>query len=777
MVEAATGNAGACAGRRHPAVTGLLPATSYAVKMTLSGHVQGVGFRPFVFRLAQEYGVTGYVQNCLGEVAIVACGKPETLRNFRHDLIERAPPLAKPTISKLLPFDTLPFGEFSIVSSSLDADAKVYVPADYFMCDDCNRELHDEKDRRYRFPFINCTQCGPRYTLINALPYDRPNTSMAAFPLCAECEREYNDPGDRRFHAEPVACPACGPSLQFRKHGEKVGAGSEDALAASIDCLRAGGIVAVKGIGGYHLVCDGADASAVARLRDRKQRPDKPLAVIFPLAGTDGLDAVRQHVTLEGAESAALKSPQRPIVLAVRRADSTLAAAVAPGLDELGVFLPYSPLHTLLLEDFGGPLVATSGNVSGEPVLTHNAEAERRLGTIADAFLHHDRPIVRPADDPVYRRIAGSMRPLRLGRGCAPREIDIRDRQALPLLAVGGHMKGTVTLSWDRRAVVSPHIGEMDSPRSLAVFEQLANTLQSLYGVRAERIVCDAHPGYTTHRWAREQSIPVETVWHHHAHASALAGEHSHPGSWLMFTWDGVGLGEDGDLWGGEALYGRPGGWRRVASLKTFRLPGGECAGREPWRSAAALHWECNRDWPDCPDERGLAKAAWDNGLNCPTSSAAGRLFDAAAALVLGQTQVSYEAQGPMLLEGLCRRKREPVYTSLHRNSDGVWRSDWSPLLDMLTDTTRSPALRAEIFHSSMALALLQQARRVRDDFAIDQVGLCGGVFQNRVLTEQAVNLLVRNGFRVHLPRRLPANDAALSFGQAVEIAARDGAA
>jgi hydrogenase maturation protein HypF len=744
--------------------------------MTLSGRVQGVGFRPFVFRLAKEHSVTGYVQNCLGEVSIVACGKPDTLRNFRHDLIERAPPLSQPTISSHLPFDTLPFDDFKIVSSSLEADAKVYVPADYFMCDDCDRELHDVDDRRYRYPFINCTQCGPRYTLINALPYDRANTSMAAFAMCAECAQEYADPGDRRFHAEPVACPACGPILAFSAPAEKTQTGDEVALQAALECLRAGGIVAVKGVGGYHLMCDAADTAAVELLRKRKKRPHKPLAVMIPLAGIDGLDQVRQHVVLEGGESAALKSSQRPIVLATKKAESPVAANVAPGLDELGVFLPYTPLHTLLLDDFGGPLVATSGNISGEPVLTDNAEAANRLGGIADGFLHHNRPIVRPADDPVYRRIAGHVRPVRLGRGCAPRELEIDDRQVLPLLAVGGHMKGTLALSWDRRAVVSPHIGEMDSPRSLAVFEQVAETLQSLYGVRAERIVCDAHSGYTTHRWAREQALPVETVWHHHAHASALVGEHLQPGPWLIFAWDGVGLGEDGDLWGGEALYGRPGGWRRVASLKTFRLPGGERAGREPWRSAAALHWECKRDWPGCPDEQGLAKAAWDNGLNCPASSAAGRLFDAAAALVLGQSHVSYEAQGPMLLETLCRRRREPVYTSLHRNSDGVWRSDWSPLLDMLTDTTRSPALRAEIFHSSMALMLLQQARRVRDDFAIDQVGLCGGVFQNRVLAEQAVSLLVRNGFRVYLPRRLPGNDAALSFGQAVEIAARDGA-
>ena len=563
--------------------------------------------------------------------------------------------------------------------------------------------------------------------------------------------------------------------LEFEERSAEDRVDGAAALAAAVDRLRAGHIVAVKGIGGFHLMCDARDVEAVASLRRRKHRPDKPLAVMFPPDGADGLDVMRRYVSLHGNESAALKSPQRPIVLAQKRVGTDLADNIAPGLGELGVFLPYSPLHQLLLEDFAGPLVATSGNISGEPVLTDNREARRRLADVADAFLHHDRPIVRPADDPVYRRIAHGVRPLRIGRGSAPRELELPGWQDTPVLAVGGHMKGTVALSWDNRVVVSPHIGEMDSPRSLAVFEQVAESLQSLYGVRAERIVCDAHPDYTTHRWANRQSLPVETVWHHHAHASAVAGELNLPGSWLVFAWDGVGLGEDGTLWGGEALYGKPGGWRRVGSLKPFRIPGGERAGREPWRSAAALHWECGRTWAECPDEQGLARAAWDRDLNCAKTSAAGRLFDAAAALIARQTRVSFEAQGPMVLESLCRSRQEPVYTSLHRNSDGIWRSDWTPLLDMMTDSSRSAACRAEAFHSSMALVLLQQARRVRDEYEIEQIGLCGGVFQNRVLSELAVDLLDRNGFRVHMPTSLPGNDAALSFGQAVEIAALQG--
>jgi hydrogenase maturation protein HypF len=504
-------------------------------------------------------------------------------------------------------------------------------------------------------------------------------------------------------------------------------------------------------------------------------RPDKPLAVMFPVGGSDGLELVRCEVELQEVEAELIAGAVRPIVLASKKDDGTLADNVAPGLGEIGVFLPYSPLHQLLLEEFGGPVVATSGNISGEPVLTDNEESTQRLARIADGFLQHDRPIVRPADDPVFRRIAGSTRPLRIGRGTAPCELELAWQQRQPILAVGGHMKGTVALSWDRRVIVSPHIGEMESPRSLAVFEQVVADLQALYGVRAERIVCDAHAGYTTHRWARRQEVlPVETVWHHRAHASAVAAEFNRPGSWLMFTWDGVGLGEDETLWGGEALLGTAGRWNRVASLRTFRLPGGERAGREPWRSAAALHWECGLTWPDCPDTDGLAEAAWRKHVNCPQTSAAGRLFDAAAALICGVPVTSFEAQGPMVLESLCRRAAPAVELPLLEDDGGVLRSDWQPLLEIMSNRERDPAARAEIFHSTVATAILRQAEAVRDRHSLDHVGLCGGVFQNRVLTEQTVGLLRGSGFGVFLPKTLPCNDAALSFGQAAEIAARE---
>jgi hydrogenase maturation protein HypF len=347
-------------------------------------------------------------------------------------------------------------------------------------------------------------------------------------------------------------------------------------------------------------------------------------------------------------------------------------------------------------------------------------------------------------------------------------------RQRQPVLAVGGQMKATVTLSWDDRVVVSPHIGEMDSPRSLAVFEQVAEDLQALYGVRAQRIVCDAHSGYTTHRWAKKQGLPVETVWHHHAHASALAAEIAAPGRWLVFAWDGTGMGEDGSLWGGEALLGEPGRWRRVCSMRPFRLPGGERAGREPWRSAAALHWETGREWADCPDTDRLAQTAWERDLNCPQTSAVGRLFDAAAALVCGAQHTSYEAQGPMQLESMCRGAGKTIALPLGEDSKGILRTDWEPLLDELCNSSLEPSSRAETFHTSMATAVLAQARRIRQTQRIKQVGLTGGVFQNRVLTEQTIALLEADGFDVYFSSNFPCNDAALGLGQAAELAARE---
>jgi hydrogenase maturation protein HypF len=554
----------------------------------------------------------------------------------------------------------------------------------------------------------------------------------------------------------------CGPHLQFVAGGTRID-GDEAALAAAVAALRAGRIVAVKGVGGYHLMCDASNDAAIAALRARKPRPAKPLAVMFK-----DLEALRRAVQTTREQEAFLTSPERPILLLPKRPDDGLSALIAPGLAEIGCLLPYSPLHDLLLADFGEPLVATSGNLSGEPVLTDNEEAQARLAHLADAFLHHDRPIVRPADDPVYRVIADVPRPLRLGRGSAPLELELPTRLNEPVLALGSHMKNTLCLAWGKRAVVSPHIGELDTVRSLDTLAQVAADLQRLYQVQASRLIVDHHPGFGYRRFARNSGLPLFEVWHHHAHASALAWEFPQVSEWIVITWDGVGLGEDGSLWGGEAFTGAPGRWRRAASMRPFRLPGGDKAGREPWRAAAALLWENGQAAPFAP---GALHQAWTQGINSPASSAIGRLFDAASALCGVCSHASFEGEGPMRLEAHASASAGSVVElPLRRDADGLWRTDWAPLLPMLGNDALPAAERAASFHLSLAQALVDQATQLREQTGIRSVGLTGGVLQNRLLAEAAIERLESAGFEAHLPRRIPVNDAGLSFGQVIEF-------
>jgi len=753
------------------------PGATVARDIVVTGRVQGVGYRPFVYRLADELGVAGTVLNGSGKVFIHAEATGEVLDRLERDLVARAPPLAQPRVASSTRAAAGQQEGFAILPSEAAGRPEIHVPPDLFTCEDCLAEMSDPAERRFRYPFINCTQCGPRYTIITAMPYDRPNTSMRGFGLCRDCRREYDSPLDRRFHAQPLACPVCGPGLEFVPANSKRQAfasaqvGEAD-LQQALGRLRAGDIIAVKGVGGYHLLCDAASETAVRRLRRRKGRPHKPLAVMFPLRGADGLDAVRNLLDPGPEEQAALADPARPIVLVAKSPSDTLAPSLAPGLRELGAFLPYSPLHHLLLDSFGAPLVATSGNLSGEPVLTARDDAERGLGAVADGFLHHDRPIVRPADDSVVRVVAGRARPVRLGRGLAPLEMHLDHALEKPLIATGGHMKNTVALAWEDRVVVSPHIGELDSPRSQDIFARVIADLQALYGVRARCIATDRHPGYAGSRWARDQALPVIPVQHHAAHASALAGEHPDIRRWLVFTWDGVGRGDDGTLWGGEALAGGPGEWRRRASFRPFVLGGGDRAGREPWRSAAALLWAMGWDW--LPEVKGapLARQAWARRANCHTTTAAGRLFDAAACLVLGRELASYEGQGPMELEAAARDGGEPVSLPLRRAADGLWRTDWEPLVPLLAATELRASRRAALFHASLAQALVDQARMVREEFDFDAVGLTGGVFQNRLLCELASQGLAGLGLPVRLHRQVPANDGGLSFGQVIEARA-----
>jgi len=741
-----------------------------AKQLVITGKVQGVGFRPFIYRHARGLNLSGWVRNCTGQVEVHIEGNREQVEQFSNTLVSAAPAISDPHIVSLKPGKLDGLTDFRILPSDASEHPQIHIPTDFFTCPDCLAELRDPIERRHHYPFINCTQCGPRYTIINELPYDRPATSMSGFPLCEACRKEYENPLDRRFHAQPLACPVCGPALSFHDGDQRIG-DSTPALAACINALHDGKTVAVKGIGGYHLLCDAQNDQAIRQLRKHKPRPDKPLAVMFPERGNDGLAFVHKCVELTKAEANLLRSPVRPIVLA-RKNGQSLSALIAPGLHEIGIMLPYSPLHYLLLDAIDMPVVASSANISGEPVLTDSADVENRLSHVAQAFLHHNREIVRPADDPVYRTIAGTPRPLRMGRGNAPVEIDLPFTLPEPLLATGSHMKNTIALAWDDRLVVSPHIGDLDSPRSQQVFTQVIEDLQQLYQVRARAVICDAHPGYASSRWAKDCGLPCTTAYHHHAHASALVLDHWNDESWLVFTWDGVGFGTDSSLWGGEALLGKPGSWQRVASMLPFYLPGGEKAGREPWRSAAALCWQAGIELEGLPKGSTVLKQAWKKRINTPQSTAVGRLFDAASALTGVLQQASFEGQGPMLLEQASNELIPTAALPQIEDETGLLQADWSGLLPVLMDNNRSIAERASHFHASLAHTLLQQAITMRERNDVNNIGLCGGVFQNRKLSDYAVQLLLENGFNACLQLRLPANDAAICAGQVVEAAA-----
>jgi hydrogenase maturation protein HypF len=736
-----------------------------ARRYTISGHVQGVGFRPFVYQLAQHYAVQGWVENGMGQVFIHAQGPQDVLDRFAHDVIQQAPAVSHATLQQFEDTDCVTVNDFSIHTSDPTAQIDIRIIADLPLCEACRREMFDPDNRRYRYPFINCTHCGPRYSLLKQLPYDRSNTTMANFKLCDACEQEYKDPTDRRFHAEPVACADCGPSLYYTDANQDI-SNTTEALQHCVAALRAGAIVAVKGVGGYHLMCDARNETAVAELRKRKQRPHKPLAVML------AEKQLNEFVNCEDAARKLLTSRIHPIVLLEANSNS-LAGNIAPGLNEIGIMLPYSPLHELLLTDFAGPLVATSANISGEPVLTDNDEVAQRLANIADGFLHHDRDIQRPVDDPVHRLIHKQARPLRLGRGNAPLELELPFTLAQPVLATGGHMKNSVALAWDKRIVISPHIGDLTSPRSQQVFAQAIHDLQQLYHVEAQALICDRHPAYASSRWARTSGLPLIEVGHHHAHAAVLSGEYPDESRWLAFTWDGVGLGSDDTFWGGEALLGHAGNWQRVASMQPFSLPGGDKASREPWRSAASLCWQTDTPWQ--PDVEGwpLLQQAWQQGLNSPTTTAVGRLFDAAAALLGLVDTVSYEGQAPMQLEALAMQTTaEAIAMPLKLDGDNIWRSDWSVLLPMLLDDELTKEQRAACFHESLAVALLEHAKQVREHYGDFCVGLSGGVFQNKYLTERLAELLTGAGFRYAIPVQVPMNDAGLCYGQVIEAMA-----
>lgn len=751
----------------------LSPATDLVLRVR--GTVQGVGFRPFVQRTATQLGLTGWVLNDSAGVLIRVQGDTGSLEQFKETLAHRPPPAAVVhSLEELVHDDTLPpvSTGFQIVPSVRGPSCTTAIPADLGMCADCSRELFDPSNRRYRYPFINCTQCGPRYSLIEALPYDRAQTTMRHFEMCPSCAREYADSTDRRFHAEPNACPACGPRLTLRDPGGTFLAHREVALSSACAFIRAGGIVAVKGIGGYHLMCDATNLEAVSTLRLRKHRDAKPLAVMFR-----DLAQLTRFAVVSRAASDLLTSPAAPIVLAPARPDSKLAADIAPGNPWIGALLPSNPLHLLLLDAIGGPIVATSANLAEEPLCTDPTEARRRLAGIADVFLEHDRPIARAIDDSVVR-LTVSQEPilLRRARGFAPAPLHLPDAVDRTWLCVGGHLKNTIAVAHGERVVLSPHLGDLESLATKQLFERTIATFRQLHHTDFAAVAHDKHPDYASTHFARTLGLPTLAVQHHLAHVLACLLENQEPAEDVLgIVWDGTGYGEDGTVWGGEFLLLRGGRAERFARLRPFALPGGEVAARDARRVVFALAEQCqlgnavSSRLGLLEKEVVLFRQMLAQGLNAPRCSSGGRLFDAFAALLaLGQRN-AFEGQLPLALEATAMRglsgSAELSFPVVPSSQPGArFEIDWREPFGRVAANVEDIPATAAAFHRGLAEAMTAVAREA----GARTVVLTGGCFQNALLYSLAHEALSAAGFTVLSHRELSPNDNSIAAGQAL---------
>ena len=748
-----------------------------ALRITVHGVVQGVGFRPFVYRLAHRMGLDGTVVNNGDGVHVHVGGAAETLDRFVAALRDEAPPVARIVRIGVMPAEA-PASGFRILASDRGRPPSTQIAPDIAICDDCLAEIQDPGNRRFRYPFTNCTNCGPRFSIVERIPYDRPKTSMRVFSLCPECSREYHDPLDRRFHAQPNACPLCGPRLSWHDGEGRPMAG--DPLAEAARALAEGQVVAIRGLGGFHLAADAASTEAVARLRLRKHRPSKPLAVMVR-----DLDAVERLCLVSPEESALLTAPEHPIVLLERREVAGLAENLAPGLGILGVMLPYTPLHHLLLSEPQAPamLVMTSGNRSDEPICTGNDEALQRLSGLADWFLLHNREIVTRVDDSVARVMAGKTRLIRRARGYAPLPV-LLGKPTTDILACGAEMKNSFCIVRNQEAYLSQHIGELTGPACLDFFRESVAHLKAVLEVEPPQVACDLHPDYLSTRHARALSIPCRAVQHHHAHAGAVMAEHGLDGPVLSLVLDGTGYGGDGTVFGGEIYRADRSGFVRLGRLGHLPLPGSDMAAREPWRMGMALLHQGGAvdltgvtgtalDRID-PDNRRLICAMMERGFNCPRTSSCGRLFDAVSALLGLCLASEYEGQAAMLLEhqaSLAPEDRSGSPYPVHlREEGGVTLIDAAPLGRLLrrdlTACVPVPVM-ARCFHDWVADAFLTALATLRQKTGLAEVVLTGGCMQNKVLFESLVRRLEASRFTVFAGEQAPMNDGGIALGQA----------
>ena len=746
----------------------------------LRGVVQGVGFRPFVFNLARRHGLNGWVKNSSEGVHTEVEGFPESVEHFTQEVTRKAPPRAR--IEFFRWEDRMPTGVegFEIRESEAEGGLYQLISPDIATCPSCREEIHNPADRRYRYPFTNCTQCGPRFTIIEDIPYDRPQTTMAKFRMCPDCRREYDDPTDRRFHAQPNACPVCGPQLSLvNPEGEPIC--SADPLGSAIRLLKEGKIVALKGLGGFLLACDARAESPVQALRLRKHRPDKPFAVMLPT-----LNAVKEHCEVAGEEEALLLSPESPIVLLSWKEDSSIARAVAPRQRYLGILLPYTPLHHLLMEEPGMALVMTSGNLSEEPIAKDNQEALERLRGIADAFLLHDRDIFVQYDDSVTAVVGGRPRVLRRARGYAPFPVRL-PFSAKPILACGGELKNTFCVTRDEYAFVSQHIGDMENLETLNHFQRTVEIYRRLFRIQPEVVAYDLHPEYLSTKFALSLPGRKVGIQHHFAHLAGCLAENGEDGPAIGLSFDGLGYGTDGALWGGEFLVGDFRSFRRAAHFEYLPMPGGAAAIRHPWRMALSYVYHLlgkerlmkvlplfTRAAPSTPpgeEKIRILLRQMDTRMNSPLTSSCGRLFDGISALLGLCPSITFEGQAAMELEMIADREEGRRYEFILEPGGDQEIIRLRPLVEgVLLDLERgtAPSCIAGKFHRTLVEIGKTTCEKIRHQGGPEKVTLSGGVFQNRLLLGQMTTALEGAGFKVLTHRQVPCNDGGLSLGQAV---------
>ena len=748
------------------------------VRARVDGTVQGVGYRPFVYRLADELGIAGWVLNDERGVLVEAEGSPDAVEAFVARLSSDAPPLAEVRDVQAQAVDVVGTAGFEIVASERGGAATAPVTPDSATCADCLAELADPGDRRHRYPFLNCTNCGPRFTIVRGIPYDRALTTMAGFQMCDACRAEYGDPLDRRFHAQPNACSVCGPHVRLvEPDGAPVGGAEADPLRAAAQDLLGGTILAVKGLGGYHLACRADSEAAVAALRSRKHREDRPFALLVA-----DVEAARRLVELSADEAALLTSRARPIVLARRRPDAGVAASIAPGAPDLGIMLPYTPLHQLLAADTGVPLVLTSGNLSDEPIAFDDDDARERLCRIADRFLVHDRPIATRTDDSVVRVVRERPLMLRRSRGYVPASLDLPVAATQGLLGVGAEQKNAFCVAKDGRAWPSHHIGDLKNYETLQSLEHGIAHFETLFEVTPAIVVHDLHPDYLSTRYALgREDVQLIAVQHHHAHLAATLAEHGATGPAVGAIFDGTGYGHDGTVWGGEILVGGLDKVVRAGHLRPIRLPGGERAIAEPWRMACA--WLTDMQVPLPPAFDDIAQPRWDmvarmslQGTGSPFTSSMGRLFDAVAAICGVRVEVTYEGQAAVEFEALADRAPADPYPLEFEHRGQTVALDPRPMIRAVLDDIAAGVPVSTVsarFHAGLARATADVLVIVAEREDLQLAVLSGGVFQNRLLLELTLDALQAAGLPVLVPQALPPNDGQIAFGQVAVAAAR----